>query len=102
MSPDRPAVATVVLECLHRYGEDLDIPALQQADEQTRLFGAKSGVDSMQLVGLIADVEEAVADAFGANVVLADERAMSRTHSPFRRAESLIDYVLEQLTAEAD
>ncbi|NCG08011.1 MAG: hypothetical protein GWO81_00305 [Verrucomicrobia bacterium] len=79
-------------------GEDLDRPELASADESTRLFGARSPLDSMNLVNFIADVEERLSDDFRIDITLANQSAMSRTHSPFRRASSCIDYIMECIT----
>lgn len=88
----REKVAQSVLSAVKTLGEDLDLPELQNADEDTRLFGAKSGVDSVALVTLIAEVEDRLAEDFDRPVILADERAMSLKSSPFRRVGTLIDY----------
>ena len=101
---DRPApktsrerVLACVLACVAAYGKEIGNAALERPDEETRLFGEKSGVDSMGLVTLIVDLEEAVHAAFGRTIVIADERAMSRLNSPFRRVGSLADHILEKL-----
>jgi len=97
----REKVAQSVLNAVKTLGEDLALPALQNADEETRLFGAKSGVDSVALVTLIAEVEDSLAEDFGQAVILADERAMSQKSSPFRRVGTLIDYATALLQEPA-
>ncbi|WOO42935.1 hypothetical protein [Rubellicoccus peritrichatus] len=93
----REKIANVIIEAVKTIGEDFDIDVLKKPNEETRLFGAKSGVDSVALVTLIAEVEDALADTFDDPIVLADERAMSQSRSPFRRVGTLIDYVIELL-----
>ena len=100
MDPDRKDIAEIVLETLNELGEDIGIDELKAADEQTRLFGAKSALDSINLVNFIADVEDRISDEFKIEIVLANESALSRTHSPFRRVSSCIDYIVE-LIAES-
>ncbi|CAA6676771.1 MULTISPECIES: hypothetical protein [unclassified Lentimonas] len=95
MQPTRNDIATIVLETLHELGEDLEKEELTTADETTRLFGARSSLDSMNLVNFIADVEERISDDFEIDITLANQSAMSRTHSPFRRVSSCIDYTME-------
>jgi acyl carrier protein len=56
------------------------------------LFGAGSPLDSLGLVALIIDIEEAFAAA-GVTVALSDDRAMSQRYSPFRTVASLVDYI---------
>jgi len=84
-----------VLTAIHELGEDLEIAALQNADDQTALIGSRSDVDSITLVSLIVDVEEKLASELDLNVTLADERAMSRRRSPFRTVATLTEYVVE-------
>jgi acyl carrier protein len=52
-------------------------------------------LDSIGLVTLIADLEEDIRVATGKTVTLADEKAMSRLTSPFRRVDLLAEYVVE-------
>ena len=56
------------------------------------LFGPPSPLDSLGLVALLIDVEEALAQQ-GHVVVLTDERALSQRHSPFRTVPSLVQYI---------
>ena len=51
----------------------------------------------MALVNLIADLEEAVAEKFGQTIALADEKAMSAKHSPYRSVSSLTGAIAERL-----
>lgn len=95
MQLTRNDIANIVLETLHDLGEDIDNSDLTAADEATRLFGARSPLDSMNLVNFIADVEERLSDDFQIDITLANQSAMSRTHSPFRRVSSCIDYIME-------
>ncbi len=85
----------IVLHRLAALGQELGKPELIQADEQTRLFGETAALDSIGLVTLIADLEEDIRVATGKNVTLADEKAMSRLTSPFRRVDLLAEYVVE-------
>ncbi len=98
MTSDRNDIAKIVLETLRELGEDLNIDALKIANEQTRLFGVKSSLDSIALVNFIADVEERISDELEIEIVLANQNAMSRTHSPFRKVSSCIDYIVELIT----
>ena len=59
---------------------------------ETPLFGRSSKLDSLGLVNLIVASEAQIAQATGAAVTLADERAMSQKHSPFRTVGSLSEY----------
>ena len=56
------------------------------------LFGAGSPLDSLGLVALLIDIEEAFA-VEGHPLVLSDERAVSQRRSPFRDVPSLVRYI---------
>ena len=56
------------------------------------LYGPGSSLDSLGLVGLIIDVEEAFQDA-GIEISLNNDSAMSQTKSPFQSIRSLVDYI---------
>ena len=85
----------LILRRLAALGRELGKPALENADASTRLFGEAAVLDSIGLVTLIADLEEDIRVATGQNVALADEKAMSRLTSPFRRVDLLAEYVAE-------
>ncbi len=72
----------------------------QDIDAETRLFGAKGLLDSLDLVNLIVDLEERVEDRYGLPVSIADERAMSRRRSPFLYVGTLAGYIGELLAEE--
>lgn len=95
MDSDRNQIANIVLQTLRELGEDVGIDELKAVDETTRLLGARSALDSINLVNFIADVEERISDELGIEIVLANQNALSRTHSPFRRVSVCIDYIME-------
>ena len=97
----RDAAVRLVLTRLALLGQELGKPVLAQADEQTRLFGEASPLDSIGLVTLMADLEEDLYKATGRRVTIADERAMSRLTSPFRRVGLLADHIVEIVNAPA-
>jgi acyl carrier protein len=66
---------------------------VREITAETRLFGGDSAMDSTALVSLLVEVEQQINDACGADIVIADERAMSQKRSPFRSIGSLGEYV---------
>lgn len=90
-------VTAIILSALRDLGEEIKLPALANPAPDLRLFGAKSPLDSMALVSLIADLEGRLAQEFGRELVLADERAMSQLSSPFRTVDSLANHIVERL-----
>lgn len=63
----------------------------------TLLYGDNGCLDSLGLVNLIVAVEEQIADTFEINLTLADEKAMSQRHSPFRSLDTLCTYIEARL-----
>jgi hypothetical protein len=61
--------------------------------EGTRLAGAEAVLTSLGLVSLIVELEQTLEEQYGLCLTIADERAMSRRHGPFRSVGSLADYV---------
>lgn len=85
----------LILGCLREMGEIEGRDDLLHANHKSKLFGPSGLLDSMGLVGLIVEVEQSVSSLFGKHIVLANEKAMSRTASPFRNVESLANYSRE-------
>jgi acyl carrier protein len=93
----RSQIAGLILSSLDdvlAMGKD-DRPDPTQLGDDTRLIGRKGVLDSMGLVTLIVDVEQRLEEEYDLVVVLADERAMSQKHSPFRSVGSLADYICQ-------
>ncbi|HKY54883.1 MAG TPA: hypothetical protein VJM08_11280 [Anaerolineales bacterium] len=89
---NQPDVLAAVLEAVAEYNEQLDEEQRLELNPETRLLGKSSKLDSFGLVNLIIVVEEKLYDKFDKSITLADERAMSQDHSPFRSVQSLSDY----------
>jgi acyl carrier protein len=97
--PDRPAIEALILESVQLLAEDFQLDALKAPTTDTALYGEGGALDSMALVNLIADIEEALAEQHDVSIALADEKAMSAKNSPYRSVRSLTDAVLERLPA---
>ena len=67
---------------------------------ETPLFGANSELDSIVLVTLIVTVEERINFWFDTHITIADDRAMSCQHSPFRTIATLAEYVYKLIIEE--
>lgn len=93
----RDAIQERVLDAL-RAANQLREPGDElEVSPTARLFGRGSPLDSMGLVTLLLDIEEAFR-ADGVPLTLTDDRAMSQARSPFRSVPALVDYI-GQLTA---
>ena len=91
-------VLVAVLEAVAEFNEQLDTEHKLELTSETRLLGRSSKLDSFGLVNLIIVVEEKLYEKFDKSVTLADERAMSQEHSPFRSVQSLADYAYTLLS----
>lgn len=74
--------------------------SLKKSDinNDTRLLGSGSGIDSLDLVNIIVVIEDKVENEYGKSVTIANEEAMSRAKSPFINVESLAKYVNELIS----
>lgn len=91
--PSRSDIMELVLSSLEEVLAMADGKSSAVIGEETYLIGRDAVLDSMGLVTLIVDVEQRLEEEYGAVLVLADERAMSQKHSPFRSVRSLTDYI---------
>ena len=99
---DRAAVLEEIQGAIRRANELREPDARIACAEDTILYGPSGSLDSLGLVSLLMDVEEAVSARSSRPLVLTDEHAMSQRRNPFRTVASLTDYVLERLhTASA-
>ena len=64
-------------------------------DDKMILYGAGATIDSLALVSFIVDLEGNLADHFGKEISLTDDRAMMREISPFDTFLSLKKYIHE-------
>ena len=100
MTP-KEEITAIVLKAVQATGESLQNDQLRNPTVETRLYGEKSGLDSLNLVNLIADIELAIFEKFGRDVVLADDAAASVARSPFRRVGTLVEYIEARLALPA-
>lgn len=98
---DHDAVQAIVMAALETINEERDADDKLDVTPSTRLFGADAELDSLALVSVIVDVEEAVSQAAGRTVQLTDDRAMSQDVSPFTDVQTLTTYVVKLLSEPA-
>lgn len=94
---DADRILALVLDALRLTNQTRLAEAQLEVSPTAPIFGPASPLDSLGLVGLLIDLEEACEQA-GYVVVLSDERALSETRSPFRDVPSLAAYIA-RLTA---
>lgn len=93
-TPDLAALTGCVADALRGILAQQGKPVPPTLDGNTTLFGPGGLLDSMGLVTLIVEVEQALADRFALTMTLADDRAMSQRSSPFRTVGTLAEYIL--------
>jgi acyl carrier protein len=92
--PTRADVLAVVLgAAADAVDQDSSVPDAELS-ESTILIGDHAVVDSLGLVQIVTDVEEAVSERYGREIDLTDERALSQKQSPFRSVGALVDHVM--------
>ena len=72
------------------------VPGDPSLNESTRLLGGR--LDSVNVVSLIVELEEQIADHCDVSITIADDSAMSQQRSPFRTVGSLADYIQSLMT----
>ena len=92
-------IISLITTQINSYNENLDEPVNLSAGADSILFGEGGVLTSVDFVTVVLDIEEAVEEVTGKSVTLADERAMSQKHSPFRTVGSLANYIEELLEA---
>ncbi len=93
------SIQDIVLASIHTLGEIEEKTEFLNPDNNMRLFGGSGLMDSLNIVMLIAEIEDQLADEMGITVTLADDRAMSQKTSPFRSVNTLVRYI-DQLLKE--
>ena len=86
-------IITVINNSIDELNQQLSEQDRLEKSLDTNLFGGNSILDSLGLINLIVAVEQNIEDEFDISLTLADERAMSQRHSPFRTVGSLVDYI---------
>ena len=71
------------------------LPEEQQLKKslETVIYGKESKLDSLGLINLIVAIEQNIEDELDISLTIADERAMSYKHSPFRTICTLANYI---------
>jgi len=90
-------ITNIITESLKELNEELENEDLDSPTKETKLYGVDGALDSLALVTLITDLEEKISDEFDMDITLADEKAMSQRHSPFKSVEALTNYISKLL-----
>lgn len=91
---DRDTAAQIVLASLQTVLEQADEPVPPTLGPDTVLVGPTALLDSLGVVALIVEIEQRLEIDHEVSLTLANDRAMSQRHSPFRTVAVLTDYVV--------
>jgi hypothetical protein len=98
---NKDAIHAIIFQALKNVNDERAPDEQIDIGPATILFGTDAVLDSLSLVSVIVDVEAAVSEASGRDVVLTDDRAMSQEVSPFSDVSSLTAYILLLLSEPA-
>ena len=90
---NRKTIQNLIIKSVQEINEQL--PQEQQLGQSTKtvLFGKDGKLASIGLVNLLVTIEQNIEDVFDVSITIADERAISQKHSPFRTIGTLADYI---------
>lgn len=94
----REQVSATILAAIQRLNQSRPETAALPCHAEAPLYTDGSPLDSMGLVALLFDVEDELRE-LGWDGSLSDERAMSRTQSPFRSVPALVEFIMEDVRA---
>lgn len=96
MENPKNIVYFIVSEVITSYSLEVN-KNIEFNENTTRLIGNTSPFDSSDLVQLIVEIEDRINEKFGTDITLTDEKAMSRSTSPFSTVETLVNFIIEKL-----
>ena len=86
-------ILNTILHAVEELNEQLPEDKQLEQTAKTVIFGEGGKVDSLGLVSLLVIIEQKIEDEFDKTITIADEKAMSQKHSPFRTIGTLTDYI---------
>jgi acyl carrier protein len=92
LMPTEQQLRSILHRCIREIAEQSG--QSYNVEDDTPLLGPASAVDSLGLVMIVTTFEAAVNEEFDSTIVLANEKAMSMRHSPFRSVSALSEYAL--------
>ena len=89
----RKTIENLIINAVKEINEQLHQEQQLAKSTKTVLFGKNGNLDSLGLVSLLVIIEQNIEDEFDVSITIADEKAMSQKHSPFRTISTLADYI---------
>lgn len=88
-------VEQLIIEALNELNDEFPEDEKIIISSDTILFGKDSQIDSLSLVSLIVSIESKLCSILDRDLSLTDDRAMTRSESPFLNVQTLKNYILE-------
>jgi acyl carrier protein len=93
-------IEDLIYPVLDEIREMAEFPEKLEQSPDTPLFGPGGVLDSLALVTFIIAIEQSIEEQTGYSIILASEKTMSRSQSPFRTVATLAGYIRELLEEE--
>ena len=93
MMNNNEKVQKVIFRAVEEINTQLPDEKKLEINNDSVLYGSEGKLDSLGLINLLVVIEQNIEDNFDITITLADERAMSQEHSPFRTIKTLTDYI---------
>jgi len=94
---ERSQVIDIIYAAVKEVMDQAGLPPPTTLTEDTVIVGKDALLDSLAVVSLIVEVEQALEQQHDVAVTLASDKAMSQKNSPFRTVGVLADHTLETL-----
>lgn len=90
---DKKEAIRIIFNAIEDYNDEVEEKNILPLSLDLELFGKDGRLDSLGLVNLIMCIEEKFEEHTGSSIVIADEKAMSQSNSPFRSVDTLAEYM---------
>ena len=100
MESNKERIYEILIKILKEFAEEKELDILESPDLSTNLYGNNGTLDSLALVRLAVELEEAISEEFDKDITIVDDRAMSQKRSPFKNVGSLVDYLTNLVEEE--
>lgn len=95
---NREEILELVLETVRGYRLAASPEGRDDAGPDVAFLGSDGVLDSIGLVSVVIELEQKLSDLSGRDLSLMDDRAMSRSRSPFRTPRTLAEYAYARLS----
>ena len=86
-------IESIIINSIKELNEELPEDKQIELTSDVVLFGIGGKLDSLGLVNLLVIIEQNIEDNYGVSITIADEKAMSQKHSPFKTVSTLNKFI---------